>query len=156
MRRWLHWKYHYTWDDPCTVSLGVGVVFAFELFSCVLVCLPALFICLSSCLFAHLICFHFCLCSFFALLFVSLLVSFHKIVSHETMYDFWRKLGKVKEALCCYHYLVIYHPASVWRTCYFQSMVRQWKICTVQSEPWWKHNACALTSLTYSSRLFLG
>ena len=94
MHRWLHWKYHFIWEDTCIVSLGVEVVFAFKLFSCMLVCL-------------------------LALLFLSLLVSFRRIVSHETMYDSWSKLGKVQEALCYYHWLAICHPTSVWRTCYF-------------------------------------
>ena len=61
-------------------------MFAFELLSHMLVCLHALFVCLSSCLFAYLLFLHFFFCSCFALLFVSSLISFHRIVSHETMY----------------------------------------------------------------------
>jgi len=117
--QWLHWKYHFTWDDPWIFSLGVGLVFAFVFFAWTLVFLLALFVSLYACLFAYFLCFHFCFCSYFSLLFVSSLVPFRRIVSHETMYDSWNKLGKVQEALCYYYYLVIYHPAFVWRTCYF-------------------------------------
>ena len=59
IHRWMHWKYHLMWDDPCTVSLGVGVVFTFELFSCMLFFLLDLFVCLSAFLFAYFLFFHF-------------------------------------------------------------------------------------------------
>ena len=106
---------------------NIGVVFAFELSACMLVCLLTLIFCLSTCLFAYMLCYHFLF--FLALLFcfVSLVVLFHRIVSHETMCDPWSKLGKVQEVVRYYHYLVICHPPFVWRTCYFQSMIHQWK-----------------------------
>ena len=51
MRRLLHWKYHFMWDGPCTISLEVGVMFAFELFACMHICF---FLCVFVCL---LVCF---------------------------------------------------------------------------------------------------
>jgi len=56
MRRWLHWKYHFMWDDPCTVSLGVGVVLSL---SCLLACMFSyFFVCLLACLFVFLLTLH--------------------------------------------------------------------------------------------------
>ncbi len=157
MHRWMHWKYHFTWSGPCTISLGLGVVFVFSWFACMLVCLLDLFVCLFVCILVFLLDLIF-IFLLLLLFFVVFLFScfFHRLVSHETMYDSWNKLGKVQEALYNYHYLVICHPSSIWRICYFYSMVHQMKMRIVQSSPWWKQNTCALTSVTYSSRLFLG
>ena len=77
MRWWLHWKYHFMWSSPCTISVRVGVVFAFSQFACVLVFLLTLFFCFSS----YLLCFRFCFFSWFSLLFISSLVSFSLLVS---------------------------------------------------------------------------
>ena len=64
MRQWLHWKYHFTWADPCTISLGVGVVFASCWFAWMHVCfLVCLFVCLHVFFLTH---FSF---TFFILLF---------------------------------------------------------------------------------------
>ena len=60
MHRWMHWKYHFTWSGPCTVNLGVAIVLAFNLFSCMLVCLLSLFFCLSTFLLAYSLYFHIC------------------------------------------------------------------------------------------------
>ena len=79
MCQWLHWKYHFTWSAPCTVSLGVGLVFAF------------MFVCLLSCFLTH---FSFTFASAFLCCLFSCFVC--RLVSHETMYDSWNKLGKVQ------------------------------------------------------------
>lgn len=150
MRRWLHWKYHFTWSDPCTISLGVGVVFSLWLVSCIF---DSCFMCLFICLLSLLTCLAF---SFSSTLyfFVCLLVYVRRLVSHETVRDSWNKQGKVKEDLYNYQYLVIYCHVSVWINCCLQSKIHQCKMHFVWSEPWWKHNACVLTSITYSSRFF--
>ena len=85
MHSWPHWKYHFTWLGPCTVRLGVGVVFSFSLLACMLVFFLALHVCLFACLCVFLlallslllllllffVCFacYFCLCSFFCLIY---------------------------------------------------------------------------------------
>jgi len=104
MHWWLHWKYHFAWSDPCTISLGVGVVFAFSWFACMLLCLFCFFVCLLACLITHFS-FTFAYASTFLCCLFSCFV--HRLVSHETMYDSWNKLGKIQEALYNYHYLVI-------------------------------------------------
>ena len=100
MRRWLHWKYRFTWLGPWTVILGV-VVFDFNYFSCILVCLLACFlVCLPACFLTFLSLFLLLLLSFDVRLFACFI---HRLVLHETMYDSWNKLGKIQEALCIYH-----------------------------------------------------
>ena len=79
MRQWLRWKYHFTWSGPCTVSLGVGVVFDFGLFACMRVFFVlCMFVCLLACL---LTCFAFTLASTFALISCLLVHLFHSYVS---------------------------------------------------------------------------
>lgn len=113
MRWWLHWKYHFTWSGPCTISVGVGIMFSFN---CLLACLFSYVLCL----FVYFLCFHFCFHSCFDFFIVSSFTCFiYRLVFHETMYDSWSELGKVQEGLYNYHYLVIYHLTSVWWDFYF-------------------------------------
>jgi len=49
---WLHWKYHFMWSNPCTISLGVWEVFAF---GCLLAWLFAYLLCMFVCLLACLL-----------------------------------------------------------------------------------------------------
>jgi len=68
MHWWLHLKYHFMWSGPCTVRLGIGVVFAFSFLACMLVFILSLHACLFSCLCV-------CLLAFISLLLLLLLCS---------------------------------------------------------------------------------
>jgi len=75
MRWWLHWKYHFTWSGRCTVSIGVGVVFAF---SCFLDFLFTYALCFLICLLSYLLIhFSFTFASAFSLLWRLLVNLFH-------------------------------------------------------------------------------
>ena len=120
MGQWLHWKYHFTWFCPSTISVGVGVVFTF---SCLLACLFAYVLCFLVCLLACLFTFFAFIFHFYSCFYMLIVNSFtcfvRRLVLHETMYDSSSELGKVQKGLYNYHYLVIYHPAFVWWAWYF-------------------------------------
>ena len=88
VRWWLHWKYHFMWSFPCTVSVGVGVVFAF---SCLLACLFAFNICLLALIsFFLLLLLGFVVSSFTC--FVRRLVRMKPCVTHETSWVKWKRV----------------------------------------------------------------
>lgn len=110
MRRWLHCKYHFMWDDPCTVSLGVGVVFYLSfllafIFSSFFGCFIS-FLFFSYSLRIRISFSFFLLFLFFFLVFIRRIVLCGPCATLET------SLGKVQEDLYNYSHLVICCPLS--------------------------------------------